>query len=262
MWGPFSLLIAFLRSMYRNAVCKKALCMANTGSDEDVGMMVYGTSRSAIDLSHWREFSWTMDSEVDFMLRMWQMLAPKCALKVWTTNSSPTLKTLTSLSTWSRLMVSLILDKEPCWIGVPQKVRNMTFKHSHRKWKSPVWVTTLNLYLFEWTAYSPGVSRAHVSLSLECLFVALHSLQPRIFLHVSWSPTTICCVGYALWVILGLTLFCFVVFFCVCMCSSAVAGVLFLEFSPSSNIQMAQQLATDKPYLLQERYALTIEGMG
>ena len=74
-------------------------------------------------------------------------LATKCALKVCMRNSSPTLNTLTLLSTCSRCTCSLILDNNPCCAGVPQKISNITFRHSQREWNSPMWIIQDSLTL-------------------------------------------------------------------------------------------------------------------
>ena len=118
-------------------------------------------------------------------------LAARCVMNTCSRNSSPTLNTLTPLSTCTRHICSLMLSSDPCSAGLPQNIKKMTRRHSQRKWKSPraqyTFHSVLNVY-FLLLYIQPGVSRAHVSLFATFTSDALHSLDPRMFLHVSWSP--------------------------------------------------------------------------
>ena len=126
----------------------------------------------------------------------WHMLAFKRALNACTMNSSATLNTFAVLSTCVRLIVSRMLHSEPTCEGAPQNIWNRTRRHSHRKWKSPIYYYMFTAIIFFFFPLSigildlPGVSFTQVSLSLMSGSDSLHSLHPRITLQVSWSPTT------------------------------------------------------------------------
>lgn len=135
----FSHQIAFRRSWYKKPKCKNALCILYTESVDVVSATrVFSVRDSTVSCSHWRDFSRSMGSFLLFSFNRVQMLAARCALKTCTRNSSPTLNTLTDLSTCKRRMYSRWLHKEPVCDGDPQKILKTTRKHSHKKWKSPV----------------------------------------------------------------------------------------------------------------------------
>ena len=68
------------------------------------------------------------------------------AVKIKTkSDSSQTLNTLPFLSTCTLWTNSRSLQSEPpVWVGEPQNIISNTFRHSHRKWKSPLHGTRYN----------------------------------------------------------------------------------------------------------------------
>lgn len=90
-------------------------------------------SVSAVSLNHF-SVAWLIISDVLCNLSSVHTLALKWALKTWTRNSLATLNTFAPLSTWTHC-ISLRLHSDPGWDGEPQKI---TFRHSHKKWKSPM----------------------------------------------------------------------------------------------------------------------------
>lgn len=72
------------------------------------------------------------------ILKCEQMAAMKWALKTCTRNSSQTLKVFPALSTSVRFTTSRKLQSDPGITGLPQCAKRITFRHSHRKWKSPI----------------------------------------------------------------------------------------------------------------------------
>ena len=76
-------------------------------------------------------------TDVLMMLSLARIPATRCALNACTRNSSPTLKTLTVLSTCVHLMTSRRLHNDPGCAGLPQDIEKTTLRHSQRKWKSP-----------------------------------------------------------------------------------------------------------------------------
>lgn len=96
------------------------------------------TSFFAVWLTHSFDSVCVRGSDVLVRFNCVRILTVKWALKMCIKNSSPTLNTFTTLFTWTRLITSRRLHKDPGCAGFPQNMRNMTRKHSHRKWKTPV----------------------------------------------------------------------------------------------------------------------------
>ena len=91
------------------------------------------TSFSVVSSSYSLEVMCWIGSHVLVVSNLVRIPAMSCALNACTRNSSPTLNTLTALSTFVRCMISRRLHKEPGCDGVPQNIVKITFRHSHRK---------------------------------------------------------------------------------------------------------------------------------
>lgn len=131
-------LMALLKSAYRKHVRRKDRWYAKKGSLVSTGATVLETRALAVLFSHSLLLSWGIGWSGLLIPNTSQMLAVRWALKLCIRNSSPTLKTLTPLSTFTRFTTCLKLPIEPVWELLPQYVRTITRRHSHKKWKSPV----------------------------------------------------------------------------------------------------------------------------